>query len=192
MAIKSLFPRQNKVVIDTETSDVTNGFSEQYIPIVEIFWMEDGKMKSTPTHYIFQDIKVVLFAVKGAFNPTCEKQLLEFEAKVDEFKALGIDDVWCCIVNDKHVVDAWAEKLGIKKVKFLIDGNGFFTDAVGMSLSMRNWGMLNRSARYVSYIDNGMFKWFEQDDKSDDSIEDEYIKPTPEVALNYLKRTLTS
>src|SRR5918994_4817654 len=93
----------------------------------------EGPQKLT-TADLFDGQKVVLFAVPGAFTPTCHlKHLPGFIERADEFKQHGIDTVACVAVNDPFVLGAWAEKSGGKgKVLFLSDGNAEFTKKIGM------------------------------------------------------------
>ena len=106
---------------------------------------------------IFGGRKVVLFAVPGAFTPTCHmKHLPGFIARADELKAKGVDTIACVSVNDVFVMDAWAKNTGAgNKVLFLADGNGDFARAIGMVLDASGFGMGTRSKRYAMIVDNG-------------------------------------
>ena len=76
----------------------------------------------------------------------------------DRFKNAGIDEIYCVSVNDGFVMNAWAESLGIEKVKMLADGNGDFTSGMGMLVKKENLGFGDRSWRYSMYVDNGKIK----------------------------------
>ena len=106
---------------------------------------------------IFGGRKVVLFAVPGAFTPTCHmKHLPGFIARADELKAKGVDTIACVSVNDVFVMDAWAKNTGAgNKILFLADGNGDFARAIGMDLDASGFGMGTRSKRYAMIVDNG-------------------------------------
>jgi len=106
---------------------------------------------------IFGGRKVVLFAVPGAFTPTCHmKHLPGFIARADELKAKGVDTIACVSVNDVFVMDAWAKNTGAgNKILFLADGNGDFARAIGMVLDASGFGMGTRSKRYAMIVDNG-------------------------------------
>ncbi len=106
---------------------------------------------------VFGGRKVVLFAVPGAFTPTCHmKHLPGFIARADELKAKGVDTIACVSVNDVFVMDAWAKNTGAgNKVLFLADGNGDFARAIGMDLDASGFGMGTRSKRYAMIVDNG-------------------------------------
>jgi peroxiredoxin len=93
---------------------------------------------------LFGGKRVIIFSLPGAFTPTCSSyQLPGFEEKYDEFKAAGIDEIYCISVNDAFVMNEWARQLGIKKVKMLPDGNGDFTRLMGMLVSKSKIGFGN-------------------------------------------------
>ncbi len=106
---------------------------------------------------VFGGRKVVLFAVPGAFTPTCHmKHLPGFIARADEIKAKGVDTIACVSVNDVFVMDAWAKSTGADgKIVFLADGNGDFARAIGMDLDASGFGMGTRSKRYSMLVDDG-------------------------------------
>jgi peroxiredoxin len=112
------------------------------------------------TAQVFGGKKVVLFAVPGAFTPTCHlKHLPGFIESADEFKANGVDSVVCIAVNDPFVLGAWAEKSGGKgKVLFLSDGNAEFTKKIGMDFDGSGFGLGVRSKRYAALVENGVVK----------------------------------
>jgi peroxiredoxin len=101
--------------------------------------------------------KVVLFAVPGAFTPTCsDHHLPGFVLRADDILAKGVDTIACIAVNDPFVMGAWgrSQKVG-DKVLMLADGNGEFTDAVGLGMDLTGGGLGQRSQRYAAIIDNG-------------------------------------
>ncbi|KAG6433956.1 hypothetical protein SASPL_105575 [Salvia splendens] len=106
--------------------------------------------------------KVILFAVPGAFTPTCsQKHLPGFAAKAAEFKAKGVDTIACISVNDAFVMKAWKKDLEIgDDVLMLSDGNGDFTGAIGceLDLSDKPVGLGVRSRRYAMLVENGVVK----------------------------------
>ena len=111
------------------------------------------------TQDIFNDKEVVVFGLPGAFTPTCSAfQLPKFEDVYDEFKDLGIDEVYCTAVNDSFVMNAWFEQQGITKVKALPDGNGDFAKSVNMINDFTNRGFGMRSWRYCMYVKNAEIK----------------------------------
>jgi len=104
--------------------------------------------------------KVALFAVPGAFTPTCSaKHLPGFKVHAAELKAKGVDTIACVSVNDVFVMKAWGENQGVgNDVLMLADGNGDFTRAVGLELDAGRFGMGQRSQRYSMIVDDGVVK----------------------------------
>jgi peroxiredoxin len=117
-------------------------------------------MKDVTTSQLFGGKKVVLFALPGAFTPTCSaKHLPGFIEKADAIKKKGVDTIVCLSVNDAFVMDAWAKAQGAgDKVVLVADGNGAFTRAVGLDFDGSGFGMGVRSQRYAAIIENGIVK----------------------------------
>lgn len=106
---------------------------------------------------IFNGKKVVLFAVPGAFTPTCSMAHLPgFVVHVDAIKAKGVDTVACMAVNDVFVIDAWGKSANAEQLLMLADGNAEFTEALGLTLDGRGFGMGTRSKRFAMIVDNGV------------------------------------
>ena len=120
---------------------------------------KDGVQTKT-TDEIFGGKKVVLFALPGAFTPTCSaKHLPGFVNNHQALKSKGIDSVACLSVNDAFVMDAWGKDQGVEdKVLMLADGNGEFTKAVGLTMDGTGYGMGLRSQRYAMVLDDGVIK----------------------------------
>ena len=112
------------------------------------------------TSDIFDGKKVVLFAVPGAFTPTCHlKHLPGFIDNAAAFKQKGVNTVACVAVNDPFVLDAWAKASGgAGKVLFLSDGNAEFTKKIGMDFDGSGIGLATRSKRYAMLVDDGVVK----------------------------------
>jgi peroxiredoxin len=109
------------------------------------------------TSEVFDGKKVVLFAVPGAFTPTCSvAHLPGFVVHVDDIKAKGVDTVACMAVNDVFVVDAWGKSANAEHLLMLADGNADFTSAVGLTLDGTGFGMGTRSQRFVMIVDDGV------------------------------------
>jgi glutaredoxin/glutathione-dependent peroxiredoxin len=118
----------------------------------------DG-IETVTTKELFGGKKVVLFAVPGAFTPTCHlKHLPGYIEMADEFKNLGIDTVACVAVNDPFVLSAWEKSGGKGKVLFLSDGNAEFTRAIGMDFDGSGIGLGTRSKRYAMFVEDGVVK----------------------------------
>lgn len=104
---------------------------------------------------IFLLKRIVLFALPGAFSPTCSSaHLLGYERHYDELKELGIDEVICLSVNDAFVMSQWGKQLGVKNVMMLPDGNGDFTRKMGMLVNKSSLGFGMRSWRYSMVVNN--------------------------------------
>lgn len=108
------------------------------------------------TDDVFKGKRVALFAVPGAFTPTCSaKHLPGFVEKSAMLKARGIDSVACVSVNDVFVMDAWGKQAGSADVSMLADGNGEFAKALGLEMDGSGFGMGQRSQRYAMVVDDG-------------------------------------
>ena len=112
------------------------------------------------TDDVFAGKKVALFAVPGAFTPTCSaKHLPGFKEHVADFRAKGVDSIVCLSVNDAFVMKAWGENQGVgDDIIMLGDGNGDFTKAVGLDMDGSKFGMGARSQRYSMLVDDGVVK----------------------------------
>ena len=119
--------------------------------------MKEGAPKDVALGEIFKGKRVVLFAVPGAFTPTCSmKHLPGFVTEAQKIRAKGVDDIVCVAVNDAFVMDAWGKSSGATgKVRMLADGNGEFTRAVGLELDASGFGMGKRSQRYGMGVKDG-------------------------------------
>jgi peroxiredoxin len=113
-----------------------------------------------PSSEIFAGKKVVLFAVPGAFTPTCHLQHLPgFIENADALKAKGVDTIACVSVNDAFVMDAWSDVAGARgKITFLADPDASFTKAVGMDFDGSGFGLGTRSKRYAMLVEDGVVK----------------------------------
>jgi peroxiredoxin len=116
----------------------------------------DGPDKVQAADY-FAGKKVALFAVPGAFTPTCSaKHLPGYVEKAAELKAKGVDEIACVSVNDAFVMGAWGKASGSNDVTMLADGNGDFAKAVGLDADFSGFGMGGRSQRYSMIVDDGV------------------------------------
>lgn len=140
----------------------------------------------------FKGKKVVVFSLPGAFTPTCSTyQLPGFENNAQDFYDKGVDDIYCISVNDSFVMNKWAQMVrseGLQKVKVIPDGNGEFTEKMGMLVCKTHLGFGNRSWRYAMIVDDGVIThWFEEpgiNQTGDD--EDPYGETSPENVLSVL------
>jgi len=130
------------------------------IPDVEVKTMTDDGPKSVQTGEVLGKGKVVLFAVPGAFTPTCsDYHLPGFVLRAEDLAAKGVDTIACISVNDAFVMGAWgkAQDTG-DKVVLLADGNGDFAEAMGLVLDGKGAGLGRRSQRYAAIIEDGVVK----------------------------------
>ena len=167
--------------------------SEGYhIPQVEFVFREAGEFVTRTSSELFSGKKVVIFSLPGAFTPTCSAyQLPGFEEKFEEFKALGIDEIYCISVNDGFVMNAWAQDQNIQNVKLIPDGNAYFTRSMGMLVSKSNLGFGERSWRYAAVVKDGLIeKLFVENGQRDNADTDPYEETTPEAVLDYVKSTI--
>ena len=138
---------------------------------------------------IFKGKRIVLFALPGAFTPTCSSQHLPgYEARYDEFKGLGVDEVICLSVNDAFVMNAWREDQKVEKVKLLPDGSAEFTKEMNMLVRKSNLGFGERSWRYSMYVEDGEIKKiFIEPGFSNDCPDDPFEVSDAKTMLEYLK-----
>jgi len=116
----------------------------------------DGPEKISSREF-FAGRKVALFAVPGAYTPTCSaKHLPGFVQKAEELKSHGVDEIACTSVNDPFVMSNWNKDAGSAHITMLADGNGEFADALGLSADMSGYGMGKRSKRYSMIVDDGV------------------------------------
>lgn len=118
------------------------------------------------TQEIFGGRKVVLFAVPGAFTPTCHKNHLpSYLAQFDAIKAKGVDAIACTATNDVFVLNAWADATGAKgKIEMLSDGNADFAKATGLAMDGSGFGLGMRSKRYAMIVDDCRVTWMAVED----------------------------
>jgi len=130
------------------------------IPSATLMQMQGGGPKPVKTDDFFAGKKVVLFALPGAFTPTCSaKHLPGFVQHAGDIKGKGVDAIACLSVNDAFVMGAWGDAQGAgDKVAMLADGNGDFTRALGLEMDASRFGMGQRSQRYSMVVDNGVVK----------------------------------
>jgi glutaredoxin/glutathione-dependent peroxiredoxin len=130
------------------------------IPSVSVKTMDKDGMQTLSTDDIFKGKKVVLFALPGAFTPTCSaKHLPGFVQNAAAIKGKGVDTIACLSVNDAFVMDAWGKAQNVGgDVLMLADGNADFSKAVGLTMDGTGYGMGTRACRYAMVVDNGVVK----------------------------------
>ena len=116
----------------------------------------DGPQPTTSSEF-FRGKRVALFAVPGAFTPTCSvRHLPSYVEKAQDLKGKGVDEIACISVNDPFVMAAWGDRDGSEDVTMLADGNGAFADAIGLTMDGSKFGMGKRSQRYSMIVNDGV------------------------------------
>ncbi|HTT86767.1 MAG TPA: peroxiredoxin [Acidimicrobiales bacterium] len=127
------------------------------VPDVGLWKVTDSGFEAVRTGIVLGAGRVVLFAVPGAFTPTCsDSHLPGFVRRAEEIRARGVDTIACLSVNDPFVMGAWARDRAVgDAVVMLADGNGEFTRAVGLEMDAGAVGLGTRSRRYAAILDDG-------------------------------------
>lgn len=126
------------------------------IPSGSLGFMGEKAPESITTDDLFNGKKVVLFAVPGAFTPTCNQaHLPSFVANADKIIAKGVDRIVCLSVNDPFVMDAWGKSQNAEHILMAADGSAVWTKALGLELDLIERGLGVRSQRYSMIVDNG-------------------------------------
>jgi len=150
------------------------------IPNVKLMTMTDEGLKPVQSADALGTGKVVLFAVPGAFTPTCsDHHLPGFVMQADEILAAGVDRIACVSVNDAFVMGAWGNAQGTgDKILMLADGSGEFTAATGLGLDLSGPGLGTRSQRYAAILQDGVVQelFVEKDTGVDVSSADSVLK----------------
>lgn len=130
------------------------------IPSIDLQIKNQDGVQTVNTETLFSGKKVILFALPGAFTPTCSAAHLPgYVVHADELFAKGVDLIACLSVNDAHVMHAWGEQQNVEdRVLMLADGNATFTRAVGLEINREDGGMGLRSQRYAMVINDGVIE----------------------------------
>jgi peroxiredoxin len=116
----------------------------------------EGPQQTSSGEY-FRGKRVALFAVPGAFTPTCSaRHLPSYVEKAQDLRAKGVDEIACISVNDPFVMAAWGDRDGSTDITMIADGNGAFADAVGLAMDGSKFGMGQRSQRYSMLVNDGV------------------------------------
>ena len=130
---------------------------QQTLPAITLKTIGDNGPADISTEAIFSGKKVVLFAVPGAFTPTCSAAHLPgFVVHYDDIIAKGVDTVACLSVNDAFVMQAWRDSQNAEHILMLADGNGAFSNAIGLELDATGFGMGTRCKRFAMIVDDGV------------------------------------
>jgi len=162
------------------------------VPQVEFIFRESGEFVTRKSSELFDNKRVVIFSLPGAFTPTCSAyQLPGFEENYGAFRDLGIDAIYCISVNDAFTMNAWAQDQNIQNVQLIPDGNAYFTRSMGQLVAKTNLGFGQRSWRYAAVVTDGIIeRLFEEPGKCDNADSDPYEVTTPENVLNYIRTSV--
>lgn len=146
-----------------------------------------GEFVFKTSNDLFAGKRVIVFALPGAYTPTCSTyQLPGFEEGYADFKAKGIDEIYCLSVNDAFVMNEWAARLGVKNIKMIPDGACAFTGAMAMTTNLSAIGFGVRSKRYAMVVNDGQIEqMFAEPDATEDNP-DPYGVSSPESVMAYL------
>ena len=130
------------------------------LPEASLYTMgPEGRPKKLTTAELFGGKKVVVFAVPGAYTPSCSMAHLPgFVALADKIKSKGVDSIVCLSVNDAFVMDAWGKDKNAEELIMVADGNGEFTKKLGLEMDGSGFGLGSRSQRYAMIVDDGVVK----------------------------------
>ena len=147
------------------------------------------KWQDVTSDEVFKGKRIALFALPGAFTPTCSSTHLPgYEKFYDEIKGQGIDEVYCLSVNDAFVMYQWGKHQNAEKIKLLPDGNGEFTRKMGMLVKKEDLGFGYRSWRYSMVVNDGVIeKIFIETGFGDNCPDDPFEVSDANTILNYLK-----
>jgi glutaredoxin-like protein len=175
---------------------MTNDRTGEKVPQVTFKLREGDAWREVTSDELFRGKTVVLFALPGAFTPTCSSSHLpRYEELWERLKEEGVDDVICLSVNDAFVMDAWGRDQGVSRVRLVADGNGDFSRGMGMLVDKRDLGFGERSWRYSMLVRDGRIeKMFIEPEQPGDPFEVSdadtmlgYLNPksieTPEISL---------
>ena len=148
------------------------------------------KWQDVTTDELFKGKRVVLFALPGAFTPTCSStHLPRYEELYTQFIAEGIDDVICLSVNDAFVMYQWGKAQGVEKVRMLPDGNGEFTRKMGMLVNKENLGFGPRSWRYAMVVNDGQIEeMFIEPEFGDNAGNDPFEQSDADTVLSWISQ----
>jgi len=131
----------------------------QNIPQVTFKTRAQNEWHDISSHDLFDNKKVIVFALPGAFTPTCSaSHLPRYNELYPVFKSNGVDAIYCLSVNDTFVMNAWQDEQNAEKITMLPDGNGDFSKAMGMLVDKQDLGFGNRSWRYAMIVTNGVIE----------------------------------
>lgn len=196
--IKKIFLKK---ICETRLVDLSNDIKEnELIPNVDVMVdannisLGKGKKKENgfrviETHKLFENKKILLISLPGAFTPTCSTKMIpEFEKEYSYFIQHDFDDVYCITTNDIFVLRSWFKDMKIENIKYISDGNSTFTESMNMLVDKSNFFMGMRPWRYVAIIENNILvKMFQEKHKTHNIESDPYEVSTVANVKAYLE-----
>lgn len=151
----------------------TNDMTGKSVPNVTFRVREDDQWKDVTTDQLFKNKTVAVFSLPGAFTPTCSStHLPRYNELASTFKENGVDEIMCVSVNDTFVMNAWKQDQEAENITIIPDGNGEFSDGMGMLVGKEDIGFGKRSWRYSMIVKNGVVeKMFVEPNKPGDPFE---------------------
>jgi peroxiredoxin/glutaredoxin len=145
----------------------------QQVPEVRFRVREGGAWTDVTTRQLFSGKRVVLFALPGAFTPTCSSSHVpRYQELFPRFQAAGVDAVYCLSVNDSFVMNAWKADQGAVDIGFIPDGNGVFTEQMGFLVDKSDLGFGRRSWRYAMIVNDGVIeRLFVEEERAGDPFD---------------------
>jgi len=166
------------------TTDLSNSKEGQQVPHVNFIMRKNNDWVTRSSDDIFNNKTVVVFSLPGAFTPTCSStHLPRYNELAGVLKDNGVDEIVCMSVNDTFVMNAWAEDQEAENVTLIPDGNGEFSEAMGLLVDKKELGFGKRSWRYSMLVKNGVIeKMFVEPNKPGDPFE----VSDADTMLNYI------
>ncbi len=144
------------------------------LPSIDLQYKADDEVRTINSDELFAGKKVVLFALPGAFTPTCSAAHLPgYLVKSDEIRAKGVDSIICLSVNDAFVMHAWGLAQNVEdKIMMIADGSAAFSKAVGLELDLNAAGFGTRSQRYAMIVNDGVLEQLNVEAPSEFKVSD--------------------
>jgi thioredoxin-dependent peroxiredoxin len=158
------------------------------LPTIKTLIPNPTDFDTVSTTKFFKNKRVLVFAIPGAFTPTCSnKQLPDYIKAYSTIINHNIDAIYCISVNDAYVLKAWFDYNNVENIQFIADPLGDFTGGLGMLIEKNNIGLGLRSWRYAMVVNNNVIEaWFEESGISNNYDKDPYSATTPKAILEYL------
>ncbi|SCM04165.1 1-cys peroxiredoxin, putative [Plasmodium chabaudi adami] len=175
-----------KVMVDIGNIGNVNSYGEEERKSPD----DKSPFRSIDTHELFKSKRILLISLPGAFTPLCTSKMIpEYEKEYDNFIIENkFDDIYCITNNDIYVLKSWFKDMGIKKIKYISDGNSSFTESMNMLVDKSNYFMGMRPWRYVAIVENNiLIKIFQENEKQHNIQTDPYDISSANHVKEFLK-----